>query len=243
VLQGVNDMKDLAYAQSWLYWRAAERLMADGVFLHDPNHTYIGPRVKAGRGSVIGPFTSIQGDSVLGERVRVGAHCELTDVVVGDGTHIKNSTVAEKSEIGRDCTLGPMAHLRPGSRLADNVKVGNFVEIKESSIGSHTSAAHLSYVGDATIGSGVNLGCGFVTCNYDGTVRDGRRKHQTVIGDNVFVGSDSQVVAPIEIADGTYIASGSTVTDSVGDKDSLVIARTRQVTKPGYATKYKQGKS
>ncbi|MBI3543239.1 MAG: hypothetical protein HY075_08210 [Deltaproteobacteria bacterium] len=120
-----------------------------------------------------------------------------------------------------------------------NVRVGNFVEVKESSIGSHTNAAHLSYIGDAEIGSGVNLGCGFVTCNFDGTVREGRRKHRTQIGNNVFVGSDSQVVAPIEIADGTYIASGSTVTESVPEKDSLVIARERQVTKPGYAKKYR----
>lgn len=240
ILAGVNNMKELAEAQKALYRRTAEKLMADGVFLHEPDNTYIGPNVKIGRESVIGPFTSIDGTSVIGERVRIGAHCDLTDVTVGDGTLIRNSTVAEKAELGRDCAVGPMAHFRPGTKLADNVRVGNFVEIKESSIGSHTNAAHLSYVGDAQIGSGVNLGCGFITCNYDGTVRDGRRKHRTVIGDNVFVGSDSQVVAPIEIADGTFIASGSTVTDSVTEKDSLVLARTRQTTKPGYAKKYKK---
>lgn len=238
-LSGVNNMNELACAQSALYRRTAEKLMVEGVFLHEPAHTYIGPNVRMGKGCVIGPFTSIQGESVLGDRVRVGAHCDLLDVTIGDGTIVRNSCVAEKSSLGKDCTLGPMAHLRPGSRLADNVRVGNFVEIKESSIESHTNAAHLSYIGDAQIGSGVNLGCGFITCNFDGTVRDGRRKHRTVIGDNVFVGSDSQLVAPIEIADGTYIASGSTVTDAVPDKDSLVIARTRQVTKAGYAKKYR----
>lgn len=240
LLAGVNNMKELAWAQRALYKRVADKLMTDGVFLHDPDHTYIGPNVKIGRESSVGPFTMISGDTVIGERVRIGAHCDLHDVRVGDGSLIRHSTVAEKAEIGRDCAVGPMAHFRPGTKLSDNVKVGNFVEIKEASVGSNTSAAHLSYIGDAQIGAGVNLGCGFVTCNYDGTVRDGKRKHRTVIGDNVFVGSDSQVVAPIEIADGTFIASGSTVTESVSEKDSLVLARARQVTKPGYAKKYKK---
>lgn len=239
VLVGANNMKELAEAQALFYARVCEKHMSEGVFIAEPQHTYIGPRVKIGRGSQIGPFTSIQGDSVIGARVRIGANCDLTDVTIGDGTLVRNSCVAEKSTLGKDCAVGPMAHFRPGTRLDDNVRVGNFVEIKESTIGSHTNAAHLSYIGDAQIGAGVNLGCGFITCNYDGVVRDGRRKHRTVIGDNVFVGSDSQVVAPIEIADGTFIASGSTVTDSVPEKDSLVIARTRQVTKGGYAKKYK----
>lgn len=239
VLAGVNNMKELAAAQRAMYQRTAEKLMDDGVFLHDPAHTYIGAEVKVGRGTQIGPFTTISGKTIIGERVKIGAHCDLTDVTIGDGSVIRNSIVAEKAVIGRDCAVGPMAHFRPGTTLADHVRVGNFVEIKESSIGSHTNAAHLSYIGDAEIGQNVNLGCGFVTCNYDGVVRDGKRKHKSVIGNGVFIGSDSQVVAPIEIADGSFIASGSTVTDSVLEKDSLVIARPRQVTKPGYAKKYR----
>jgi bifunctional UDP-N-acetylglucosamine pyrophosphorylase/glucosamine-1-phosphate N-acetyltransferase len=240
LVAGVNNMRERATAQRALYKRIADRHMAEGVLLEDPDHIAIGPDVHIGRGAVIGPFTRLAGDTVIGEGARVGANCELIDTRVGNGSLVRNGVVAEKCEIGRDCAVGPMAHFRPGTKLADHVRVGNFVEIKESSVGSHTNAAHLSYIGDAEIGSGVNLGCGFITCNYDGTVRDGRRKHRTVVGDNVFVGSDSQLVAPIEIASGTYIASGSTVTDSVPDADSLVIARTRQVTKPGYARKYKK---
>ncbi|MBI3556930.1 MAG: bifunctional UDP-N-acetylglucosamine diphosphorylase/glucosamine-1-phosphate N-acetyltransferase GlmU [Deltaproteobacteria bacterium] len=240
VLGGVNNMRELAQAQSALYRRSAEQLMEDGVFIHDPQHTYLGPKVRAGRGCVIGPFTSIHGETVLGDRVRIGAHCELSDVQIGNGTVVRNSTVAEKSVFGKDCSVGPMAHFRPGTRLADNVKIGNFVELKETSIGSNTAVSHLSYLGDAEVGSGVNVGCGFVTCNYDGVVRDGRRKHRSVIRDNVFIGSDCQVVAPIEIASGSFIASGSTVTDTVKEEDSLVVARTRQVTKSGYAKKYRK---
>jgi bifunctional UDP-N-acetylglucosamine pyrophosphorylase/glucosamine-1-phosphate N-acetyltransferase len=238
-LQGVNNMKELAEAQSALFARKAERLMAEGVFIHEPKLTYIGPNVKVGRGVTIGPLTSIQGDSVIGDRVTIGANCDLRDVQIGNGTLIRHNTVADKSIVGRDCSVGPMVQFRPGTKLHDHVKIGNFVEVKEAEIGSHTSASHLSYIGDASIGSHVNIGCGFVTCNYDGVVRDGRRKHRSIIGDNVFIGSDSQVVAPIEIASGTFIASGSTVTESVPEKHSLVIARTRQVTKAGYAKKYK----
>jgi bifunctional UDP-N-acetylglucosamine pyrophosphorylase/glucosamine-1-phosphate N-acetyltransferase len=240
LLAGVNNMKELAEAQAALYWRKAESLMAEGVFLHEPRHTYIGPEVRVGKGCSIGAFTAIHGDSVLADRVTIGAHCDLRDVSIGEGTLVRNSTVAEKAILGKNCAVGPMAHFRPGTKLQDDVRVGNFVEVKASEIGAHTNAAHLSYIGDASIGSNVNLGCGFVTCNYDGLVRDGKRKHRTVIGDNVFVGSDSQVVAPIEIASGTYIASGSTVVDSVEENDSLVIARSRQVTKPGYAKKYRK---
>ena len=240
VLSGVNNMKELAEAQSALYLRSSERLMAEGVFIFEPHHTYLGPKVRAGRGCVIGPFTSIHGDSVLGDRVRIGAHCELADVVIGDGTVVRNSTVAEKAVFGKDCSVGPMAHFRAGTKLGDNVKIGNFVELKETSIGNHTAVSHLSYLGDAEVGAGVNVGCGFVTCNYDGVVRDGRRKHRSIIRDNVFIGSDCQVVAPIEIAAGSFIASGSTVTDSVTEADSLVVARTRQVTKAGYAKKYRK---
>ncbi|MEW6057681.1 MAG: bifunctional UDP-N-acetylglucosamine diphosphorylase/glucosamine-1-phosphate N-acetyltransferase GlmU [Bdellovibrionota bacterium] len=241
-LAGVNNMEELAAAQQTLYYKTAKKLMQAGVFLAEPRHTYIGPQVEFGSDCAIAPFTSIHGRSKIADRVQIGSHCDLTEVAIGESSVIRNSTVAEKSIIGKECIVGPMVQLRPGSQLKDHVRVGNFVEVKESIIGSHTNAAHLSYIGDAEIGSNVNLGCGFVTCNYDGTVREGRRKHQTIIGDDVFVGSDSQVVAPIQIADGTYIASGSTVTESVSEPDSLVIARTRQVVKPGYAKKYKRRK-
>ena len=234
LMRGANNMKELAEAQKILYARIAERWMIEGVFIHDPSVTWIGPRVKLARGVVIAPFTKISGNTTVAENVKIGSHCNLNDIVIGEKSVIKDSVVADQAVVGRECAVGPMAHFRPGTKLADRVKAGNFVEIKQASLGEKTSVSHLSYVGDAEIGRGVNLGCGFITCNYDG-----KSKHKTIIGDNVFVGSDSQMVAPIEIASGTLIASGTTVTASVKEQDSLVLARVKQITRPGYAKKYK----
>ncbi len=234
LLRGANNMKELAEAQKILYARIAERWMIEGVFVHDPSVTWIGPRVKLSKGVVIAPFSKISGNSTLAEGVRVGSHCNLNDIVIGERSVIKDSVVADQAVVGSECAVGPMAHFRPGTVLSNKVKAGNFVEIKKATLGEKTSVSHLSYVGDADIGKGVNLGCGFITCNYDGV-----NKHKTIIGDHVFVGSDSQMVAPIQIAAGTLIASGTTVTESVIEPDSLVLARTKQVTKPGYAKKYK----
>lgn len=240
LLWGVNNLSELSHAQKSLYRRTAESWMKEGVRFFDPETSYVGPYVKIGKGSVVGPGTILDGHCNIGERVHLGGYSYLKDTDVASDSILKMGVYAEKSSIGAGSQVGPMAQLRPGSQLKSHVKVGNFVEIKESEIGDHTSISHLSYVGDAEVGDHVNIGCGFVTCNYDGTVRDGRRKHRSVIGDRVFIGSDCQVVAPINIADGTFIASGSTVTDSVSESDSLVLARTRQVTKPGYAKKYRK---
>jgi bifunctional UDP-N-acetylglucosamine pyrophosphorylase/glucosamine-1-phosphate N-acetyltransferase len=149
---------------------------------------------------------------------------------------VKQGTYMDGASVGERCSIGPFAHLRPGSVIGDECRVGNFVEIKKSVLGARTRASHLSYIGDAEIGSDVNLGCGFVTCNYSG----GEFKNKTVIEDGVFVGSDSQTVAPVRVGAGSMIASGTTVTEDV-PPDSLVISRGRQVTKPGYAKKYRQG--
>lgn len=239
VLYGVNTFKELAYAQKTLYRRTAEYWMQQGVCIWDPEQTYIGSEVQLAAGVEIKPFTFISGKTKIAAKAKIGSLCELRNVQVGEGTVIKNSCSAEDSEIGQECSIGPMAHLRKGTKLSDRVHLGNFVELKQASLGEGSKASHLSYIGDAQIGSDVNIGCGFVTCNYDGVVRNGERKHRTKIGNDVFIGSDCQVVAPIEIADGTFIASGSTVTESVKNKDSLVVARSRQTTKPGYAKKYK----
>ncbi len=239
-LRGVNTLSELASVQKFKYLETATKWMNSGVTIHDPEHTYIGLDVYFEKTAEVYPNTIISGECFFADKVKIGLNCELNNVKVNENTYIKNSVVAENSEIGSNCTVGPMAYLRSGTKLSDNVRIGNFVETKESSIGEHTNAAHLSYIGDAEIGKNVNLGCGFITCNFDGTIKDGRRKHRTKIGNNVFIGSDSQVVAPISIADGTYIASGSTVTDSTDTPDTLVIARTRQVTKPGYAKKYRK---
>jgi bifunctional UDP-N-acetylglucosamine pyrophosphorylase/glucosamine-1-phosphate N-acetyltransferase len=232
---GANTMAELAEAERLLRARINLHWMKEGVRLTDPAATYIGSHVQFGRGVAVGPGTVIEGVSLIGNDVTIGAHCVLKDVVIADGAVIKHGVVAEKADIGARVNVGPMAHFRPGTKVAEDAKVGNFVEVKASTIGAKSAVSHLSYIGDADIGKRVNVGCGFVTCNYDG-----KAKHKSVIGDDVFIGSDSQVVAPIEIAAGTYIGSGSTVTDSVPEKDSLVIARTRQVTKPGYAKRYKK---
>lgn len=237
---GVNNMQERAVAEKELYARTAARWMKEGVRISLPDTVRIGPYVKLAAGVTVDAFTSLSGRTEIGDGASIGSFCDLKDTVIGSLCEIRNSVMAKDARVGVGTTVGPMAHLRPGTVLADEVKIGNFVETKESSIGSHTSVAHLSYVGDAEIGANVNLGCGFVTCNYDGTVRDGRRKHRSKIGNGAFIGSDCQVVAPIELADGTFVASGSTVTESVKEPNSLVVARTRQVTKPGYAAKYRK---
>ncbi len=240
LIRGVNTMKELAEAQKIYFQRNANYWMSQGVFIHDPEKTWIGSDVTLDRGVVIHPFTAISGISKINKNVTIGSFCQIHNTQIESGSIIKNNVILEDSIIGKDCSVGPMAHFRPGSKILNSVKIGNFVELKNSTIGSNTSASHLSYIGDAEIGSNTNIGCGFVTCNFDGTVKNGSRKHKSIIGNEVFMGSDCQVVAPIEIADGTYIASGSTVTKSVIEKDSLVFARARQVTKPGYAKKYKR---
>lgn len=240
LMLGANNMKELAEAQKLLYARTAEKWMIEGVFIHDPSVTYIGPEVQLNREVVIAPFTTISGRSQIASGVKIGSFCNLKSVKIAEKCTIKDGVVADGSVIGAESSVGPFVQFRAGTVIGSHVKVGNFVEVKESSLGDHTAASHLSYIGDAEVGSNVNIGCGFVTCNFDGTVREGRRKHRSKIGNNVFIGSDSQVVAPITIADGTFIASGSTVTDSVNEDDSLVIARTKQVTKLGYAKKYKK---
>jgi len=240
VLWGVNNMVELSQAQKALYKVTATKWMVEGVSFVDADATYVGPYVKLSRGCTVGPGTIIEGQSQFGEGVKIGGQCLLKDIIVEEGAVIRHGTCAEKSQIGEKAIVGPMAHLRPGTVLGAQVKVGNFVEIKESVIGANTAISHLSYVGDAEVGRRVNIGCGFVTCNYDGLVREGRRKHKSIIGDDAFIGSDCQVVAPLELAAGTFVASGSTVTQSVVEPHSLVVARAKQVTKPGYARKYKK---
>jgi bifunctional UDP-N-acetylglucosamine pyrophosphorylase/glucosamine-1-phosphate N-acetyltransferase len=160
----------------------------------------------------------------------------LKNVIVGERSEIKAGCYGENSEVGSDVKMGPYAHLRPESAVGSHSKIGNFVELKKAVIGEHTSVAHLSYLGDAKVGSHVNIGCGFVTCNFDGRIIDGKRKHETVIEDHVFVGSDCQTIAPVTLKKGSYVASGSTITETV-ESDALAIARARQVNKAGYAKK------
>jgi bifunctional UDP-N-acetylglucosamine pyrophosphorylase/glucosamine-1-phosphate N-acetyltransferase len=187
----------------------------------------------------IDPGAMICGTTRVGKGAIIGARCVLRNVQVGENAHVKIGTVAEDSTIGEGANVGPYAHLRPDSFVGSHAKIGNFVELKKAKIGERTSIAHLSYVGDADIGKDVNIGCGFVTCNFDGRVINGERKHRTIIEDEVFLGSDCQTVAPVKIGRGAYVASGSTITEDV-ESGSLAIARARQVNKPGYAKKLRQ---
>jgi bifunctional UDP-N-acetylglucosamine pyrophosphorylase/glucosamine-1-phosphate N-acetyltransferase len=189
----------------------------------------------------IHPGVILTGQTKIARGAEIGPRCVLKNVVVGKNAHVKTGTVAEDSVIGDDANVGPYAHLRPGSQVGASAKIGNFVEIKKSKIGERTSIAHLSYVGDAEVGKNVNIGCGFVTCNFDGRVIQGERKHRTVIEDDVFLGSDCQTIAPVRIGRGAYVASGSTITENV-EPDAMAIARSKQVNKPGYAKKLRQPK-
>jgi bifunctional UDP-N-acetylglucosamine pyrophosphorylase/glucosamine-1-phosphate N-acetyltransferase len=206
------------------------------VTLVDPAATYIDPAVTIGPDTLVHPGVHLRGQT------RIGSHCEIepgvvvTDSVIGDRAHLKSGSVLGESQVGDDCAIGPMAHLRPGTVLAGGNKIGNFVETKKAVIGEKSQASHLTYIGDAMLGRNVNIGCGTITCNYDGV-----NKHQTTIEDDVFVGSDTQFVAPVTIGRGSLIGAGSTITKDV-PADALAIARTEQKNIPGWAEKNRRKK-
>ncbi|OFZ23328.1 MAG: UDP-N-acetylglucosamine diphosphorylase/glucosamine-1-phosphate N-acetyltransferase [Bdellovibrionales bacterium GWB1_55_8] len=240
-LRGVNDPWELAQAGRILNQRCVRASALRGVRFIDPSTTWVDLTVEFDEGVVVHPGAILSGSTKIGRGAVIGPRVVLEDVEVGAGANVKAGTIAQSSRIGDGAQVGPYAHLRPESVVGEKAKIGNFVELKKSVIGDRTSVAHLSYLGDATVGKDVNIGCGFVTCNFDGRVIDGQRKHRTVIGDNVFLGSDCQTIAPVRIGDGAYVASGSTITEDV-EPEALAIARSRQVNKPGYARKLK-GKS
>ncbi len=221
-VSGVNDRKQLAELERTYQKLEAERLMLEGVTLADPDRLDVRGRVVAGEDCFVDINVVLSGDVVLGNGVRIGAGAVITDSSLGDGVEVHPHTVVEGAELAAGCTVGPFARIRPGSRLGEGVKVGNFVETKKATLGAGTKASHLAYLGDATIGAETNIGAGTVTCNYDGV-----DKHETHIGDDVFVGTNSTLVAPIEIADGAFVAAGSTVTTRVEDGD-LAVGRAKQ---------------
>lgn len=241
-LRGVNDPWELAQATRILNERNVKNWALKGVRFTDPWSVQLDVEVEIGEGAEIHRGVVLSGKTRVGPNVIVGPGCVLKNVEADEGAHIKTGTVAEASRIGKGAQVGPYAHLRPESEVGPGAKIGNFVELKKSRIGANTSIAHLSYLGDAEVGRDVNIGCGFVTCNFDGRVIDGQRKHRTVIGDGVFLGSDCQTVAPVTVGAGAYVASGSTITEDV-EPGALAIARSRQVNKPGYAAKLKSRKS
>ncbi len=227
---GVNDRVALGEAEKLMRKRINRKHQLNGVTLIDPEHTYIDADVVIGQDTVIYPATLLRGHTAIGERCVIGPSADLTDTVVGAGTVLRQ-TVAEKAEIGEEGVIGPFAYLRPGTKLSRHVKIGDFVEIKNSQIGENSKVPHLSYIGDAIVGSDVNIGCGAITANYDGY-----NKSVTEIGDQAFVGSNVNLIAPVKVGRGAYIVAGSTITQNV-DADDLAIGRARQVNKPGYAVK------
>jgi bifunctional UDP-N-acetylglucosamine pyrophosphorylase/glucosamine-1-phosphate N-acetyltransferase len=227
-IAGVNDREELAFCARLLQRRINSSHMKNGVTLNDPETAYIEEGVEIGSDCALAPMVSLQGKTQIGEAVSVGQGCVIADSVIGARTEVRPYSVIENARIGERCILGPFCRLRPGTELAESVHIGNFVETKKALIGRGSKANHLSYLGDARIGAGVNIGAGTITCNYDGV-----DKHVTVLEDDVFVGSDTQLVAPVTVKAGAMIAAGTTVTEDVPPM-SLVLSRTPQVVKEGW---------
>ncbi len=222
LLLGINSKSDLAVAERNYQQIQADRLMGAGVTLHDPTRLDIRGQAHFGSDCSIDINVILEGKVIVGNHTNIGPNCVLRDVRIGDHCQVNANCVIEQAEIGDYCRVGPFARLRPETRLDQHVGVGNFVEIKKSQIGVGSKVNHLAYVGDSEVGTNVNIGAGVITCNYDGA-----NKHQTIIGDNVFVGSDSQLIAPVRIGDGVTVGAGSTITRDV-EADALVVSRGRQ---------------
>lgn len=227
-MTGVNDRVQLAQAEEKMRHRLLLAHMQSGVTVIDPASTYVGADVVIGRDTVLLPGTHATGATVIGEDCVIGPNAQIVDSVVGNGVRV-NASVLVESRVGNEAVIGPFAYLRPGSVIGPRVKIGDFVEIKNATIGEDTKISHLAYIGDSAVGARANIACGVVTANYDGF-----QKHRTEIGDDSFIGCNVNLVAPVRVGNGAYIATGSTVTDEVPD-DSFAIARQRQTTKPDYA--------
>ncbi|QEM67117.1 bifunctional UDP-N-acetylglucosamine diphosphorylase/glucosamine-1-phosphate N-acetyltransferase GlmU [Geobacter sp. FeAm09] len=232
-IMGVNDRGQLAEAARILRRRINRELMLSGVTIIDPDQTYIDQGAAIGADTIVHPNCHIDGTTVIGSGCVIDGNVTISGCRIADNCHIKAGSVLEDSQLHEAVAVGPMAHLRPGTVLHAHVKIGNFVETKKIVMGEGSKASHLTYLGDAEIGRDVNIGCGTITCNYDGV-----NKHRTVIGDQVFIGSDVQLVAPVTVGRNSLVAAGTTVTIDV-PPDSLAIARVPQVNKDGWRLKKK----
>jgi bifunctional UDP-N-acetylglucosamine pyrophosphorylase/glucosamine-1-phosphate N-acetyltransferase len=228
---GVNTRRQLAEAEQVVRQQIRDRWLDAGVTMIDPASTWIDAAVTIGKDTVLYPNVTLEGATVIGEDCVLRSNTRLTRCIIGNGVEILDHCVCADSHIEDDAHLGPFAHLRPGVVVRKKAKVGNFVEMKKTDLGEGSKANHLSYLGDAKIGKGVNIGAGTVTCNYDGV-----RKFQTVIGDGVFLGSDTQLIAPVTVGAGAIVAAGTTVTEDV-PADALVIGRVPQVNRAGWAAR------
>jgi bifunctional UDP-N-acetylglucosamine pyrophosphorylase/glucosamine-1-phosphate N-acetyltransferase len=231
---GVNSRGELAQVENEIQRRVVIKLMSEGVTFRNPSTVVIDSTVTIGADTVVYPFVTLEGNTRIGEACVIEPGVHLVNVTVGDDVHLKTGTVAEEAIIEDEATVGPYAHLRPGTQLGRKVKVGNFVETKKATFGEGAKASHLSYIGDAEVGADVNIGAGTITCNYDG-----KRKHKTIIEDGAFIGSDSQLVAPVRIGKGAYVGAGSTITKDVPPA-SLALSRTPQRVVEGWANRKKE---
>lgn len=229
-IMGVNDRIMLSHAEKALQHRINHHHMRNGVTIIDPITTFIGPDVEIGMDTVIEPGVRINGKTFIGEDTHVGQYSEINNSRIGNKVHIIQSVINDSS-VGNKTKVGPFAQLRPGSNLGAEVKVGNFVEVKKAELKDGAKVSHLSYIGDAEVGERTNIGCGSITVNYDGV-----NKFKTVIGKDAFIGCNTNLIAPVTVGDGALIAAGSTITDDI-PKESLALARARQVTKEGYNKK------
>ncbi|MBC1588065.1 bifunctional UDP-N-acetylglucosamine diphosphorylase/glucosamine-1-phosphate N-acetyltransferase GlmU [Listeria welshimeri] len=232
---GVNDRIALAEASKLMQRRINDNHMRNGVTLVNPENTYIDIDVKIGQDTVIEPGVMLRGNTVIGDDCVISSGSEIANSVIGERVHVRNSSIFE-SKVGDDVQIGPYAHLRPESDIHNHVKIGNYVETKKAIVGEGTKLPHFIYMGDAEIGKNVNVGCGSIAVNYDG-----KNKAKTIIGDDVFVGCNSNLIAPVKVGDRAFVAAGSTITKDVPE-DALGIARAKQENKMDYAKRLNHGK-
>jgi bifunctional UDP-N-acetylglucosamine pyrophosphorylase/glucosamine-1-phosphate N-acetyltransferase len=233
-LRGVNTRVDLADLAQVIRQRKNREIMLAGATLEDPDSTMIDDDVTVGSDTVIGPSVRIEGRTTIGQRCRIRPGVRLTDATIGDDVLVLDYSIVSNSRVADNACVGPFSHVRPDSVVSEGAHVGNFVELKKTTIGPDSKANHLAYLGDATIGARVNVGAGTITCNYDG-----ERKNRTIIEDGAFIGSDSQLIAPVRVGKDAYVAAGSSITVDVPD-GSLAIARGKQENKPGWAAMRKK---
>jgi bifunctional UDP-N-acetylglucosamine pyrophosphorylase/glucosamine-1-phosphate N-acetyltransferase len=234
---GANTIEEMMHLDAAMRLSTARRLMALGVTIFRPETCVIDAQVEIGPDTVIEPYVQILRNSKVGSDCRFASYTVVSDAQIGDNVLLRNGCIISESTIGSGAKLGPYAHLRPGSDIGEEAHIGNFVETKNVKMGQGSKANHLAYLGDATIGAGVNIGAGTITCNYDGT-----HKHPTTIGDNTFVGSNSTLVAPVTLGDQAYIAAASCITEDV-PTGALALGRSRQTTKPGWVAARKSAQS
>jgi bifunctional N-acetylglucosamine-1-phosphate-uridyltransferase/glucosamine-1-phosphate-acetyltransferase GlmU-like protein len=231
----VNSADAWAKAVSVLRSRKLDELLRQGVLVFDPASALVEPEVRIGKGTKLYPWVHLQGATTVGRDCSIGSFSHIVDSTLGAGTTVLDHCFLRSSRIGKNVSIGPFAHLRPDSEVGAGAKVGNFVELKKTRLGAGAKAPHLSYLGDAVIGKNANVGAGTITCNYDGV-----KKHVTIVGDSAFIGSDVQLVAPVRVGRGAYVAAGSCIVADV-PPNALAIARSRQHIKRGWAKKRKSG--